>query len=504
MAAPGSPRFSDWFLLAWLGLVLFLPRTWEGSASSDSLRYMEAAREMATGGDWITPRLGGDPYFKKPPLFFWAMAASVRLFGDHPTSYRLVVGLAALASLLLLAGLGKQLWDEETGLLAALALGTFVLFLRVASSCRFSVPLLMLHILALRLALDRRPTTGKRLGFWAVLAAGVLLKGPIGLLPLGVLLVYAPLARDTSFLKKKAFWLGGPLLFLLIAGSWGLAMWARHGEAWIQGAFGELAMRFSQPKMAKAHYFTPLLRFYPRKVFQYGWPWLLVLPWTAWIFFRRRPFSRPGRGRALVLAWVGVVLAELFLVRPPYTRYLVPLLGPWALAAGRTLRLGLPEKGPGNIRRALPFLAACLSLLLLVVPIPLKKDRARDILLFKPLVEAALPPGARVGFYRPGLSSGIQEWTRLVGRPPDRREILDRFLWSPRLFSLFYYHRDLLPLVGEAALRTLPPGSPFLADGKAEKTLRGIPGVEILLAGKEFLLARRLPRPCLDGSGKGR
>ncbi len=504
MTAPGSSRFSDWLLLAWLGLVLFLPRTWEGSASSDALRYMEAAREMTVTGDWITPRLGGDPYFKKPPLFFWAMAASVSLFGDHPFSYRLVVGLAALACLLLLAGLGKQVWDPETGLFSALALGTFVLFLRVASSCRFSIPLVMLHILALRLALDRRPTTAKRLGFWAVLAAGVLLKGPIGLLPLGVILVYALLSGDASFLRKKAFWLGGPLLFLLLAGSWGLAMWARHGETWIQGAFGELAMRFSRPKLVKAHYFTPLLRFYPRKVFQYCWPWLLVLPWTAWIFFRRRPFARPGKGRALVLAWGGVVLAEIFLVRPPYTRYLVPLLAPWALAAGRTLRLGLSPKAPQALRRALPYVAAGLSLLLLVLPIPLKKDRARDVLLFRPFVQAALAKGEPLGFYRPGLPPRIRDWERVMGRSPNRKEILESFLWSPRLFSLFYYHRDLLPLVTVADIGALPPGKPFLADAKAEKTLKGFRGAEILLGGKEFLLCRRLPPPCPEGKRKGR
>ena len=504
MASPGKHRLPDWLLLAWLGVVLFLPRTWEGSSSSDSLRYMEAAREMAAGGDWVTPSLGGDPYFKKPPLFFWAMAASVSLFGDHPFSYRLVVGLAALACLLLLAGLGKQVWDQETGLFSALALGTFVLFLRVASSCRFSVPLVMLHILALRLALDRNPTMGKRLGFWAVLAAGVLLKGPIGLLPLPVVLVYALLVRDSFFIRKKSFWLAGPLLLVILAGWWGLAMWARHGEAWILGAFEELAMRFSQPKMAKAHYFTPILSFYPKKILQYGWPWLLVLPASAALFFKRRPFSRPGTGRALVLAWGGVVILEILLVRPPYTRYLVPLLAPWALAVGRTARVILPAEAGRKVRQALPMVAAALSLLLLVLPIPLKKERAGDILLFRPLVLAQTPPDEPVAFFRPGLSPRIQVWRKAMGRPPKRKEILASFFWSPRLFSLFYYHRDLHPLVTAGDIQALPPGRPFLADAKAEKTLQGIQGIEVLLEGDEFLLARRLPRPCLKEKEEGK
>ena len=36
-------------------------------------------REMARSGDWITPRLWGEPWFEKPALLYWMIGARIRL-----------------------------------------------------------------------------------------------------------------------------------------------------------------------------------------------------------------------------------------------------------------------------------------------------------------------------------------------------------------------------------------------------------------------------------------
>ena len=42
---------------------------------------------MARSGDWITPRLWGQPWFEKPALLYWMTAAGFRLgLGEEPAA----------------------------------------------------------------------------------------------------------------------------------------------------------------------------------------------------------------------------------------------------------------------------------------------------------------------------------------------------------------------------------------------------------------------------------
>ena len=50
-----------------------------GFLGPDEPRYASIGREMARSGDWITPRLDGEPWFEKPPLLYWMIAAGRRI-----------------------------------------------------------------------------------------------------------------------------------------------------------------------------------------------------------------------------------------------------------------------------------------------------------------------------------------------------------------------------------------------------------------------------------------
>ncbi|MCX8488234.1 MAG: hypothetical protein ORN22_03900, partial [Opitutales bacterium] len=73
-AGPGflhSTRFQAIVLTA---LVLFL-FWWRlgslGLIDPDEPFYALTSREMVQSGDWITPRVFGEPQFEKPILFYW-------------------------------------------------------------------------------------------------------------------------------------------------------------------------------------------------------------------------------------------------------------------------------------------------------------------------------------------------------------------------------------------------------------------------------------------------
>src|SRR6202041_820802 len=50
-----------------------------GLAGPGEPRYAWIARAMAETGDWVTPRLYGQPWFEKPALYYWAAAIGFRL-----------------------------------------------------------------------------------------------------------------------------------------------------------------------------------------------------------------------------------------------------------------------------------------------------------------------------------------------------------------------------------------------------------------------------------------
>lgn len=62
---------------------------------SDQPRVAGIAAEMARSGDLVVPRLNGEPFLEKPPLFFWAASATYSLLGENAYTARIPSALAA-------------------------------------------------------------------------------------------------------------------------------------------------------------------------------------------------------------------------------------------------------------------------------------------------------------------------------------------------------------------------------------------------------------------------
>ena len=92
-----------WLILALL--LLYLSNLGSvGFLGPDEPRYASIGREMAASGDWITPRLDGQPWFEKSPLLYWMTAAATLVGLPSEWAARLPVALASLAFLIFFYG----------------------------------------------------------------------------------------------------------------------------------------------------------------------------------------------------------------------------------------------------------------------------------------------------------------------------------------------------------------------------------------------------------------
>src|SRR6185436_13390973 len=69
---------------------------------ADEPRFASIARDMVATGEWLFPRVGGDLYQDKPPLFFWMLAVGYSLIGSIKWSFLVPSFIAAGSALYLI------------------------------------------------------------------------------------------------------------------------------------------------------------------------------------------------------------------------------------------------------------------------------------------------------------------------------------------------------------------------------------------------------------------
>jgi 4-amino-4-deoxy-L-arabinose transferase-like glycosyltransferase len=206
----------------------------------DEARYAEIPREMLATGDLVAPRLNGYRYFEKPPLHYWAVAASMSLFGESEWAARLPVKLSAAGMVLVAVVFARRRYGERVALLAGLVVATSFLVVALARVNIIDTPLsLALATAAFSFAsFQEHEKAGDRARARAALyalhlscAAAVMLKGLVGLaIPGGAILVWALFSRRLAVVPK--LFSPGPLvLFLALVLPWHLTM-ARRDREW--------------------------------------------------------------------------------------------------------------------------------------------------------------------------------------------------------------------------------------------------------------------------------
>ncbi|NJK54393.1 MAG: hypothetical protein HC936_19405 [Leptolyngbyaceae cyanobacterium SU_3_3] len=93
---PSIVRFLPVFWILLLGWLVFFHRLGNtGLLDETEPLFVEAARQMTTTGDWVTPYFNGVTRFDKPPLIYWLMAIGFQTIGVNEWAARLPSALSA-------------------------------------------------------------------------------------------------------------------------------------------------------------------------------------------------------------------------------------------------------------------------------------------------------------------------------------------------------------------------------------------------------------------------
>jgi 4-amino-4-deoxy-L-arabinose transferase-like glycosyltransferase len=381
-----------WVLLALTVFTFFFLLGSRALNEPDEGRYSEVAREMIETGNWLVPHFWYLPHLDKPPMTYWLVAASMKLFGQNEWAVRLPLALAGISGVWAVWLLGCSIGGRRAGLWSALILQSSLLYFVMA---RMLTPdIFLTQFIAWAMYFFWRSWLVSNSEFripnsefflwhlagWVAIAFGFLTKGPVAvaipLVALAALVVY----RRKSFSQKKLLFCGlagGLALFLVLVMPWFLAVFRQVPDAFHY-------MVFSQ---AAGHLFGTTIKNRPGGPFYFfGILAIGLFPWTwllGWLWRRAQPAPTSDVGVCALAvrqkdAWVLLNIWAIFTFvlfsfsQAKLPAYILPIFP--ALAVLVALHFFSEEKNSGVLRTPdwiWQLCAASPMLLLIVVPLAL-------------------------------------------------------------------------------------------------------------------------------------
>lgn len=186
------------------------------------------ALEMVRNGNWLIPTMNGHFYIDKPPMLYWLMAISAKLFQSTAEwVFRLPSVFSALLICALLFRSVKKYLNQDIAVLAILIMATSLSFTSRAHVAEIEILLTLFCFTANLFFLDYY-SSGKTIFLWlSYLSIGlaILTKGPVALLFFVPALAVFGLIKHSTRIKDGLLFWPGWLLMLTLGISWYIAIW---------------------------------------------------------------------------------------------------------------------------------------------------------------------------------------------------------------------------------------------------------------------------------------
>ncbi len=329
-----NSRLRAVFVVVLVWTVIYLPALGSIAIKGEEGRRILPAIEMLKTGNYIVPEVGGNPYFRKPPLVNWLVAASFRIFGArNEWTARLPSAVAVLAVAIAFVTVARGRLGPRGSMVAALVWMTNIGVIekgRLIEIEALYISLCGLAIIFWLSFLGKSP--------WLVwvpasifLGLGLLAKGPIHLI-FFYAIVFAVLwqTKEWRLLIHPAHFAGVAIMLGILA-AWAIPFLR---STTTQVAAVKWSNQFTGRLQGTDFKFVTWIQNIPRSLI-YFLPWVLLFP-----FVRFSKFHNYGEQRlARALVWgMAVPFLAINLVPGALPRYGMPVIVPasWLLAMSYT------------------------------------------------------------------------------------------------------------------------------------------------------------------------
>ena len=311
----------------------------------DAGKYATVAKEIFQHGNYINLTIHGMPYDQKPPMLFWLGAAGFQIGGISNFWFKFPVFLVVLFGIYSTYRLGKSLYNQNTGIIAASLLFFSLIFCLYSMDIHTDTPLQAFVAFALWQLYDfikTKKTIHCLLGFTGI-GLAMLSKGPIGMaIPAFAVGGHILLSRNFKTMKDIR-WYAGVFWAFVVASPALIGLYHQFGWEGIEFFFWKNNVGRMTGEYVGANntdYF-----FYLHNLAYLFLPWSLLFFTTAFLELKQLVKNKLKATEYFTFTGIWVFFLIISISRSKLPNYMFILFPLIAVLTAKWIELAIAEKG---------------------------------------------------------------------------------------------------------------------------------------------------------------